>query len=356
MDKILEKLKKETSDCCVTIILNTHRTKPDDGQDPIRLKNLIKEVEIRLLNDYDKRIATSLVNKINELAVTINHTYNLESLVLFVNEHIAEYVRLPIPVENRVVIDKTFATRDLVRTLHQAASYFVLVLNRDKARLIEAFNDQVKQELSSVFSIENLRLHPVDRTDAALSSRQTNLVQEFFNRVDKQLDEVVRENPLPVLICTEESNYHHYMKIADRKEIIIGRLNGNRLNEKAEHIIEAAWPVVRQINMNKNQERLQELSGALGTGKLVTDFNDIWKAVQEGKGKTLFVQQGYFQPARLTNDTIELLRDEQADKINVVDDIIDEMIEINIKHGGDAVFLPKTELEKFNGLALTTRY
>ena len=260
MDKILEKLKKETSDCCVTIILNTHRTKPDDGQDPIRLKNLIKEVEIRLLNDYDKRIATSLVNKINELAVTINHTYNLESLVLFVNEHIAEYVRLPIPVENRVVIDKTFATRDLVRTLHQAASYFVLVLSRDKARLIEAFNDQVKQELSSVFSIENLRLHPVDRTDAALGSRQTNLVQEFFNRVDKQLDEVVRENPLPVLICTEESNYHHYMKIADRKEIIIGRLNGNRLNEKAEHIIEAAWPVVRQTNMNKNQERLQELS------------------------------------------------------------------------------------------------
>lgn len=88
----------------------------------------------------------------------------------------------------------------------------------------------------------------------------------------------------------------------------------------------------------------------------MTDFNDIWKAVQEGKGKTLFAQQGYLQPACLTNDTIELLRDEQADKINVVDDIIDEMIKINIKHGGDAVFLPKTELEKFNRLALTTQY
>ena len=46
MEKILEKLKKEASDCCVTIILKTHRTKPDDGQDPILLKNLIKEAEI----------------------------------------------------------------------------------------------------------------------------------------------------------------------------------------------------------------------------------------------------------------------------------------------------------------------
>lgn len=356
MDKILEKLKSETSDCCVTIVLKTHRTKPEDGQDPIRLKNLIREAEVRLLNLYDKRITTLLIDKLNGLAASINHTYNLEGLALFVNENVAEYVRLPIVVENRVVVDKTFATRDLIRALHRAASYFVLVLSRDNARLIEAFNDQVKQELDQPFPIENLHLHPVDRTDAALGNRQTNLMLEFFNRVDKQLNKVVRENPLPVLICTEGSNFHQYLKVADRQEIIVGHLNGSKQNEKAHHIIEEAWPVIRQINEKHNQERLQELAGALGAGKLVTDYNDIWTAVQDGKGKTLFIQQGYFQPARLENGILELVPAEQVGEINVVDDIIDEMIEMNLKNGGDAVFLSKIELESFNGLALTTRY
>lgn len=356
MEKILEKLKGELSDCCVTIILKTHRTRPDDGQDPILLKNLIKEAETRLLNGYDKRLAGLLVDKMNALAGTINHSYNLDGLVLFVNDHIAEYVRLSLPVANRVVIDRTFATRDLIRALHQASSYFVLLLSRDKARLIEASNDQVNKEMDQIFPIENLSLHPVDRADAALGGRQTSLVLEFFNRVDKKLNQVVRENPLPVLICTEESNYHQYLKIADRKEIIIGHLNGNGQNEKAHHIIERAWPVVRQINSNNNRKRLQELTGALNTGKLVTEYNDIWKAIQDGKGKTLFIRQGYFQPARLANGTIELAPDGQADRTDVVDDIIDEMIEINLKNGGDAVFLSNAELDRFNGLALTTRY
>lgn len=101
---------------------------------------------------------------------------------------------------------------------------------------------------------------------------------------------------------------------------------------------------------------MQELSGALGTGKLVTDYQDIWDAVQDGKGKTLFIKQGYFQPARLENGTIELVPVEQADQTDVVDDIIDEMIELNLRNGGDAVFLSDTELDRFNGLALTTRY
>jgi len=58
----------------------------------------------------------------------------------------------------------------------------------------------------------------------------------------------------------------------------------------------------------------------------------------------------------LENGILELVPAEQVGEINVVDDIIDEMIEMNLKNGGDAVFLSKIELESFNGLALTTRY
>ncbi len=41
MNHILKKIKDLSSGCCVTILLNTHNTFPDNEKDPIVLKNLI---------------------------------------------------------------------------------------------------------------------------------------------------------------------------------------------------------------------------------------------------------------------------------------------------------------------------
>src|SRR5690554_2957686 len=126
MNNKLKELKGVISESCVSIILNTHRTMPDNQKDALTLKNLVKEAEERLLNNESKRDAKALVGRLRNLESTIDHSQNLESLILFVNEDIAELVRLPVVVENRVVIDHTFATRDLVRALHVETNYFVL--------------------------------------------------------------------------------------------------------------------------------------------------------------------------------------------------------------------------------------
>ena len=130
MNKKLNELKKVNAENCVSIILNTHRTAPDSQKDVIALKNLIKEAEERLLNSLDKKKAQAIVESLTKVESTIDHSHNLESLILFVNvdEQIAEYMRLPIPVVDRVIIDHTFATRDLLRAIHLTASYFILVL------------------------------------------------------------------------------------------------------------------------------------------------------------------------------------------------------------------------------------
>ena len=355
MNTTLKKLKDITSDCCVTITLQTHRTLPDNEKDPILLKNLIKEVQARLQESCGKSLVKVVMDKINTLAENIDHRHNLESLILFANEDMADYTRLPITVENRVVIDKTFATRDLVRALHRESSYYVLVLSRDRARLIEAFNDKVTAEIETGFPMDNSNLNPTQRAEAAIGNRQTMLLLEFFNRVDKQLNEIQKEKPLPVIVCTEESNFPEYLKIADKKEIIAGKLNGNRMQEKSHHIVDLAWPVIKQLNKEKNNQRLAELHIAVNSQNFLTDFNDIWQAINEGRGKTLFVKKGYFQPARLENDRIELITEENSANSNV-DDIIDEMIEKNLGLGGDAVFINGEELDKFQGLVLVTRY
>ncbi len=356
MKLTLKELKNVVSDNCVTIILNTHRTSPDNKVDSITLKNLIKEASERLLADESKRDAQKLVKSLEDLEATIDHNYNLESLILFVNENIAEYTRLPISVENRVIIDHTFATRDLLRSLHQETNYYVLVLNQQKARLIEAFNDKVVRELKAPFPISNGH-YSTNSADLSNAKKQTDLMAEFFNTVDKDVNKIRKGNPLPVLICAESENYHEYLKIADEKDSIIDAfLTTTKLEEKAHQIVTEAWKVVQDHTSSKNNARKSELETAVGTGKYLSDVNEIWKAIPEGKIQTLFIEQGLFQAAMIENSHINFVGDAERNNKEVVDDIYDELIEFNMSHGGDTVFLPKGELADFNGFGAITRY
>lgn len=357
MEIKLKKLKDIISENCVSIILNTHRTHPDNQKDPLTLKNLIKEAENRLLADESKRDAQKIIQRILDLESKVDHNHNLESLILFVNEDIAEYIRLPIPVEDRVVIDNTFATRDLVRNLHLETNYYVLVLSRQNTRLIEAVNDKVVKEIEDSFPIKNTQFYSTSGDKSSISSLQTNLAAEFFNRIDKELNKVRKENPLPVLICTEESNYPEYLKIADQKHSIFEVfLKKNAIEEKAHAIVTDAWKIVKEHLIQKNNDRIAELKKAVSTGKFLSDTNDIYRAILEGRIQTLFIEQGLFQPARLENNVVVKVSESDRTQKDVIDDIYDEMIEMNMNFGGDVVFLPKGELNDFNGFGAVTRY
>jgi hypothetical protein len=353
----LKELKDIISESCVTIILNTHRTSPDNKKDSLTLKNLIKEAEERLFADEKKRDAKQLVERLKDLESKIDHNHNLESLILFVNEDVAEYTRLPIAVEDRVIIDNTFATRDLVRAMHFETNYYVLVLSQQKVRLIEAFNDKVVYEIGNPFPMENTQFYSTNKAELSNASRQTNLIAEFFNRVDKEVNQIRKENPLPVLICTEESNYHEYLKIADQKQSIFDTyLNKNRVDEKAHAIVTEAWKIVQDYTIEKNNARKAELLIALSQNKFLSDTNEIWQAIKQGRVQTLFIEQNNFQPAVWEDDQIQYVSDDLRNRKEVVDDIYDELIETNMNYGGDVVFLPKGELSKFNGFGAITRY
>ena len=357
MNITLKELKDIRSENCITIIATTHRSKPDYLNDSLNLKNLIKDAENRLMADTTKRNATSLVDRLNKLAAEIDHSQNLESLMLFVNEDVAEYTRLPIKVEDRVVIDETFATRDLIRAMHLETHYYILVLSQDKIRLIEAMNDKIVKEVGKPFPYENTQFFTKNRAAGAIAAKQTSLIAEYFNQADKKVNELRKNNPLPVLICGLEENHNEYVKVADKKHSIFDVfLNKNKINDPAHSIVEESWEIVKDYVTKINNERKEELRRAVGENKFLSDTNEIWNAISEGKIQTIFIEQGLFQPAVMKDGEIVYVSDEERNDTGVIDDIYDEMIEANMDFGGDVVFLPKGELSKFNGFGAVTRY
>lgn len=357
MNQKLKELKDIKAPNCVTIILSTHRTSPSNLKDGLHLKNLVSKAEKRLLETEDKKEVKALIKSMKKLAKSINHSKNLESLILFVSEDITEYIRLPIEVEDRVIVDDNFATRDIVRALHSQADYYVLILNQKEARLIEAFNDKFVREITDGFPMENEHWFRIKKVDPANATRQRNLVSEFFNRVDKALNKVWNKEPLPVLICTDSANYHEYLKIADNKNIFLETsLNHNKLDEKKDILVKKAWDIVEEYIEKRKEERKGELMKSVGSGRFLNDLNEIWQAIQQGRVRTLFIEQGLFQPGILTEEEVILVPEGDREKRDIADDIYDEMIEANMAFGGEVVFLPKGELDEFNGFGAITRY
>lgn len=353
---LLNKLRNAQGGVCLSIILNTHRTKPQNLKDVIHLKNLLAEAEKRLSREFDKDIYLPMIRQLDILLEDLDHNYNLESMALFVNQDLAELVRLPVPVTDRVVIGDRFATRDIIRALNTQSTYYVLVFSRRHARLIEAFNDKVVREIANDdFPMTN----PVIETDPlilTMAQGQNNIMEKFFIEVDKALTTVTNERPLPVVLSTEKSNADHYMKVARKKERFIGHINMNRDEDPAHRIVTDAWDKVQEFLKEQNKGRIDDLKKAVSSGQFFSDYNDIWRAIEEGRGRTLFVKKGLIKPAIVKNGQIRLVDEPIPTEDEMVEDIIDVMIARMMEKGGETIFIEGDELAEFQDLAMTARY
>lgn len=353
MKDLIKQLGTFRGEACVSIMVRTHRTHPDNQQDALALKNLLKEAETRLSAEYSADVAAGRMAKLNRLASQVDHQKNLEGLVLFANADVAQFHQLPVDVQSRVVIDETFATRDLVRAKHEQANFYALVVSRRNARLIKAHSEHVDAEVGEPFPIENESLFSTNKHQLTMAKGTDQLHEEFFSQVDKVVQNAVKEDPAPVILCTEERNRDHYLKVSSGL-VIAGHLNMNRDDEPAHAIVKEAWPIMKSYVEKTNSDRLSELSKAVSQQKFLSDLGDIWRAVNEGRGRTVFVERGYFQPARLDGDAVVPV--ESPNGSDVVDDIVDEIVERTMQNGGEAVFMNGNDLEAFHGIALITRY
>src|SRR5262245_63264349 len=98
----------------LSLLAPTHRTHPANRQDRSMVKNLTAEGLDRLQGEFKKRDVAGLVHNLNRLVDRLDWKHSLEGLALFASRDVATAVQLPFRPRARVVIDETFATRDLV--------------------------------------------------------------------------------------------------------------------------------------------------------------------------------------------------------------------------------------------------
>jgi hypothetical protein len=134
-------LQQKIAHPAVTITLPTHRTSPENQQDPIRVKNLVEQATKRLLEEFSKREIAPLLDRLQQLVEDIDYRYTLNGLALFVNRDFSRAVQLPFSLRENVNVGETFLTRDLVFAMNRTPRYWTLVLSEKPTRLFEGTRD-----------------------------------------------------------------------------------------------------------------------------------------------------------------------------------------------------------------------
>jgi hypothetical protein len=344
----------------LSILAPTHRSFPENRQDPIRVKNLVKLAGERLLSEFSKREAEPLLSRLEALAAEIDYNYASDALALFVNREVAQKFYLPFPVKERVVVDQTFATRNLVHALNRSPRYWVLALSEQATRLYESWRDTLIEVNAGAFP---MAYEGPGVTEPMPGGRGINKSayrderhRQFFRQADAAFGRIAKADSLPLVVVGVDRYLAFFDEVSSNKNLLAATLTGSHDRTPAHELAKLVWPLVESHLARQREQVLQELDAAVSVGKYDSGIDTAWRMAHEGRGAVLLVEEGFHYPAQVD---VSGLRLTPADKLvgpEVFDDAVDELIETVLDKNGRVVFVENGALAAHQRLAMILRY
>jgi len=347
-------LIKKASYPSITVTFKTHRTAPGVSQDPIVLKNLRTELKSRLENELDKKEAQVWMDRFDKFSGLVDHQNNLDGMGIFLGEHVGMIKRFPFSLPNRVVVDKNFATRDLLVNIHKSLRYYVVVLSKETVDVFEANEDRFG-DLAEIdgFPMENPRTH-ADSLEKSFSDTEDRYTEEFFREVDQQLGALMKVDALPVVLVGVRRVRDYFTKKTQWGNNIIAELDGSRDAGNASKWLGDIW---KEVGNNLRAQKSKRIEQALSEAKpeqITTLISDAYKLAEQGRIQHLLVNENLHQAARFNEGNIELL--DRPEQSGDYDDIIDEIAERTILNGGQVDFFSDETVKVESPFTAILRY
>jgi hypothetical protein len=344
----------------LTITLPTHRTSPDNRQDPIRVKNLAEQAASRLLTEFSKRDIAPLLDHLEKVTESIDYRYTLDGLALFVNQDFARAVKLPFTLKENVHVGDTFLTRDLVFAMNRTPRYWVLALSEKPTRLYEATRDDLIEIQDGGFPIT----HEGPGGEQPLpggfgikkSAYRDEYHRKFFRQIDTSLKPFLTDDPLPLAVIGVERFLAFYNEVTDNKDSILTTLQGSHDKTSPHELGKLIWAQVKDALAKQRQQVLSELDKAVGERKSASTIGEVWRLANDGRGHLLLVEKDFHFPAKIDDTGRHLTPADNVTAPDAIDDAVDEIIETVLSKQGRVVFLENGQLETHQRIALILRY
>ena len=364
---------------CLSLYQPTHRLHPDNQQDPIRFRNLVKTLEASLRHTYPERDIRPLLAPFHTLAGNRdfwNHT--LDGLAVLATSDLFKVYRLQRPVAELAIVADTFHIKPLLRILQSSDRYQILGLNRHAMRLFEGNRDAldevepalgVPRTIADVLVHESgepertIRTYGATATSASTTRHGTNVKEDatdheterFFRAVDRAvMDHHSHPSGLPLLLAALPEHHHLFRAVSHNPLLAPEAIDIYPDDLSLDALRERAWRLVEPYYL----ERLRHLVEAYGTatsrGLGTDDIPEAANAAAAGRIATLLIEADRQIPGTLDATTGAIKLDELPNPEG--DDLLDDLGERVLKTGGEVVIVPAGRMPTHTGIAATYRF
>ena len=374
----LRMLLAEHEPPCLSLYLPTHRRHPENQQDPIRYRNLLKTLEESLLSRYPAGVTGTLLEPFRTLARDTdfwNHAW--DGLAVLGAGGVFQVIKLQRPVSALAVVANSFHVKPLLRLLQSADRYQVLSLNRRQIKLFEGNRDRldevelapgVPRTITDALGTELTEPHQTVASyggtaqGTAMRHGHGSKADEvdidetrFFRAVDRAiLEHYSRPSGLP-LILAALSQYHTPFRQVSHNPFLMdsglevdpGSLTNDQLRTRAWTIVEPHFRARLRTLVGRFADARPKGLGADGVAQVAL-------AAAASRVETLLVEAERRIPGRLDpvsgRLTLSALEDPQ------VDDLLDDLAELVLSRGGQVVVVPAADMPTAAGVAAVFRF
>ncbi|MGP3986193.1 baeRF3 domain-containing protein [Streptomyces sp. 3N207] len=366
-NEVLANLRKPRPYPAVTLVLPTHRTKPDKLQDPVRLRNLIAETGRRLAEDpqVPAAVRADVIKQLEQAENELDLMYALDTLVVFAAQGEHQFWHLTRRADTeRIVINDTFLTRNLVAARAQNRPYWVLTFDEEKARLWNGMGEQLTEEHRYGFPVEHepnvSERERASRTGDFTTGYRDEAELQHLRDVDAGVAKVLETEPRPLLVAGLQ---HGLTALADvgahaSRNALATVPKGGLANARASVVYDAVAPARAELVQGRADEALRRLGDAIGRKEFAAGIDEVWRAAQEGRLALLAVEEPYRQKVRLTGGHLSPVADDAVsdESGEVRDDIVDETVESALSTEAEVVFVADGALAEHRRIAGVVRY
>ena len=364
----------------VSIYQPTHRAGADIQQDPIRLKNLIREAAEKLKTAGMRApAAKKMLKPASDLLNDGSFWRHQEGgLALFVSPEFFRSYRLPIAVPELAVVTGRFHLKPLLPLFSGDGKFYILALSQNQIRFLEGSRYRVNElDLQNVpTSLAEALKYDVFQKDLQFRTRMPataqgkgtaiyygsgaggedskNEILRYFQQVDRGIGELLRGEKTPLVLAGVEYLFPIYKEASTHPFLAEEGILGNPEGLRDEELHEKALKVLDPFFRKQKEEAADRFRQAVGTGKASGDLREIVPAAYEGRVDSLFVtvglqRWGRFDPAA---HAVEL----HPDFVEGDEDLLDFAAVHTFVNGGAVYASGPDQMPDKNPLAALFRY
>jgi hypothetical protein len=378
-NELLAEFSADHEPPCLSLYQPTHRRHPDNQQDPIRFRNLVKELEASLREKYPTAETQALLEPFEALARDGEFwNYTLEGLAVLGGPGMFRALRIPESVPELVVVANRFHTKPLRRFLQSADRYQVLGLSLDRIRLLEGTRhtldeldlaEGVPRTIEDALGRELTEPHqtvasyggsggpsnPMHHGQGGKSDEADLDAERFFRVVDRAVTEhYSKRSGLPLILAALPEHHDLFHKVSHNPLLAAEGIRTNPDSLSADELRALAWEAVAPRFSARLGSLGEEFAQARSNGVGSDDLVEVAQASTSGRVETLLLEAGRQITGHLDGATGRIALDNESGPHG--EDLLDDLGQLVTKQGGAVLVVPAERMPSSTGLAAIYRY